>query len=826
MSSEERLRQAAQLNRAGLSHAERLKRRGLDDLAPRPALTRRLVGLLRQGESVLLVGRPGTGRRSLVRLALHELLTAESTTMEQDLVGVILALMDGRPEPPAHSEPAPSPSPVLDIVEVPVSSIQIEAIYVGELETKVAALIENARKEKTALFVPDLHLACGAGASVQNPERTVATLLLPALRQGELTLVGSTTPQGLHALRFLQPELLAALVPLEVPDADDAEAERLLVAVGDHLPHGVRLAASAPRDAVRLSRRSHAGQALPGRAFDLVRETAARLRGDGAPDGTVVGGGDLLETYRLRAGLRPELVHAGHRLRRADVEQHFASRVVAQPEAVAAVARTVVAFKAGLAGADKPIGTFLFAGPTGVGKTHLAQCLAEYLFGSRTRLLRFDMGEYADADAVERFVGGQAHARESGLLAKVRGTPFAVLLLDEIEKAHPRVLGSLLSLLDEGTLTDARGDCVGAQNTVIILTTNVGAEVYRRNPIALNPGTGDGIETSVRRELERAFSPEFLNRMSDVVVFRPLDEASLRLVAARELDAAGAARRHRGPPGAHRADRGRARGGGERRLRLRRPRGPAGGAAPGGGRDRRGGRGGRSPQPARERHRRRGRRERHPALLSRRPPPGGPARGARRRPPSADSARVAAERLRSLRSQLLREPGREDHVHEAARALVALGQTARDEGRPDLARKFLREALALWMRLLPDGDCPPELALDVASSHLGLRVLARDAGEESRHLVSAVRFLGRAPGRSPRAQRMWALTREALGPARGAGRRELAGLQPQQAVEVWSRHEGAVRLRALGPSRQERARVAALAGREARRSLGRAALPA
>jgi ATP-dependent Clp protease ATP-binding subunit ClpC len=762
MSSEERLRQAAQLNRAGLSYAERLKQRGLDDLAPRPALTRRLVGLLRQGESVLLVGRPGTGRRSLVRLALHELLTAESTAMEHDLVGVILALMDGRPEPPALSEPVPSPSPVLDIVEVPVSSIQIEAIYVGELETKVAALIENARQEKAALFMPDLHLACGAGASVQNPDRTVATLLLPPLRQGELTLVGSTTPQGLHALRFLQPELLAALVPLEVPDTDDAEAERLLVAVGDHLPHGVRLAASAPRDAVRLSRRSHAGQALPGRAFDLVRETAARLRGDGAPAGTVVGGGDLLETYRLRAGLRPELVHAGHRLRRAHVEQHFASRVVAQPEAVAAVARTVVAFKAGLAGADKPIGTFLFAGPTGVGKTHLAQCLAEYLFGSRTRLLRFDMGEYADADAVERFVGGQAHARESGLLAKVRGTPFAVLLLDEIEKAHPRVLGSLLSLLDEGTLTDARGDCVSAQNTVIILTTNVGAEVYRRNPIALNPGTGDGVEASVRRELERAFSPEFLNRMSDVVVFRPLDEASLRLVAARELEAVarlaatgGLQVRIEPTVAAHvaAASAGSAYGAREVQRAVRRLVVDAIAEAAAGG----------------------GLRCLHvnvidgaviasdtqPSVTLAAPRRAGPPRTSKAA--KRGSARATAERLRSLRSQLVREPGREEHVHEAARALVALGQTARDEGRPDLARKFLREALALWMRLLPDGDCPPELALDVASSHLGLRVLARDASEESRHLVSAVRFLGHAPGRSARAQRMWALTREANG---------------------------------------------------------------
>jgi hypothetical protein len=371
------------------------------------------------------------------------------------------------------------------------------------------------------------------------------------------------------------------------------------------------------------------------------------------------------------------------------------------------------------------------------------------------------MGEYADVDAVERFVGGHAHARESGLLAKVRGAPFAVLLLDEIEKAHPRVLGSLLSLLDEGTLTDARGDAVSAQSTVIVLTTNVGADVYRRNPIALNPGTTDGVETSVRRELERAFSREFLNRMTDVVVFRSLDEAALRQVAHRELDAVVRLAATRGLQvrieptvaafvaaastasayGAREIQRGvrhlvvdaiaEAAASGQTRLHVSVIDGAvvASDSLP-----------------------------RVSLAASRRA-------GLRRTPKIGERGRVrvVAERLRTLRSQLVREPDHEECLHEAARALVALGQTAQDGGRPDLARKFLREALGLWMRLLPEGDCPPDLALDVASSHLGLCVLARDTGEETRHLVSAVRFLGHTPGQSPRAQRMWALTREALG---------------------------------------------------------------
>jgi MoxR-like ATPase len=762
MSSEERLRQAALLNRAGLSYVGLLRSGGARGLAPRPTLARRLAGLLHERENVLLVGRPGSGRRSLVRLALQAVLADEQAALEGDLATAFLALLDDQ-QPSLPEGPESSLPPlVLDIVEIPVSSFQVEAIYVGELETKVASLLENARKAGAAVFVPDLHLAIAAGSSAQNPERTGAALLVPPLRRGELHLIGSTTPQGLQVLRHLHPELLSALVPIDVPDADDSEAEQLLAAVGEALPHDVRLAPGAAADAVRLSRRSHAGEALPGRAFDLVRETGARLRGDGAPTGAVVDGGDLLETYRLRAGLRPELVHARHPLRRSDVEQHLASRVVAQPAAVAAAARLVVAFKAGLVSADRPVGTFLFAGPTGVGKTHLAQCLAEYLFGSRARMIRFDMGEYADGDAVERFVGSHAHARESGLLAKVRGTPFAVLLLDEIEKAHPRVLGALLSLLDEGTLTDARGDAVSAQNIVIILTTNVGADVYRKSPIALQPGAGDGRESSVRRELEREFSPEFLNRMTEVVVFRSLDEEALRRVARRELDAVArlaagrgldvrveptvaalvarvAAESVYGAREVHRA---------VRRLVVDEVAEAVAGLGLG---------------------------RVHVSVVDGsvivsdilpRLSLAAPLRaGLRSAPTPAERGRIrhAVDRLRSLRPQLVRDPRREDCVHEAARALVLLGQAAQHEGRPHLARKFLREALGLWMRLLPEGDCAAELALDVASSHLGLCVLARDAGEETHHLVSAVRFLGRAPGRSARAQRMWAVARQALG---------------------------------------------------------------
>ncbi|HZW73088.1 MAG TPA: AAA family ATPase, partial [Caldimonas sp.] len=285
--------------------------------------------------------------------------------------------------------------------------------------------------------------------------------------------------------------------------------------------------------AVTLTGRFEPYRSFPGKAIRLL---------EGAVDGRKsdvqrFDRAQLTAAFASRSGMPLTLLSDSMPLRIADVRTHFETRILGQPEATAALVDVVSVLKAGLNDPQKALGSFFFVGPTGVGKTESAKALAEFLFGSRERLVRFDMGEYTSIDAVQRLIGTAWGTAEGELTRRVREQPFCVVLLDEIEKAHWSVFDALLAAIGEGRMTDAAGRTADFRNAIVIMTSNLGASRVRSSPLGFGV---DGADASDHEryiaEAERFFRPEFFNRIDRVVVFHALSQQTVRQIARRELN--------------------------------------------------------------------------------------------------------------------------------------------------------------------------------------------------------------------------------------------------------------------------------------------------
>ncbi len=295
---------------------------------------------------------------------------------------------------------------------------------------------------------------------------------------------------------------------------------------------GVKIGAGAIERAWSLQRRFATEGSPVGRTIDFVARTLTRVVQDLGTEITLT---QMVESFCEETGMPPVLLLDDRTLDLEAVRAQLSKRVIGQPEAVARVADVVGVTKAGLAAEDRPLGSFLFVGSTGVGKTELAKALAEFLFGSESRLVRLDMSEYASADGYQRLIG-QVAGEEGDLTGPVRRQPFSVVLLDEIEKAHASVFDLLLQVLGEARLTDAAGRTTRFQNTILILTSNLGVESLRPAMGFAEGGKADaGYASHFRREAERFFRAEFLGRIDQFIAFAPLDAETVTAIAAREL---------------------------------------------------------------------------------------------------------------------------------------------------------------------------------------------------------------------------------------------------------------------------------------------------
>lgn len=460
--------------------------------------------------------------------------------------------------------------------------------YRGEFEERLTAVIEEvtAASRRVVLFLDELHTVIGAGAG-EGVAMDAASMLKPALARGDLRLVGATTVEEYRRYIERDPALERRFQPIQVsePSVEDTVAIVRGLRKRYESHHRVRITDEAAEAAARLSDRYLTDRFLPDKAIDLIDRASARVRRQSqAPSEHTrvlqqrveqltrakdialdaedyervqaltraldlaiveletahaaptrppqVGAADVADVVARSTGIPVAQLTEVERHRLLHLEEQLRQRVVGQDEAVEAVADAIRASRAGLHHPERPVGSFLFLGPTGVGKTELARALAQALFGSEQRLIRIDMSEFQDKHTVSRLIGappGYAGHEEAGQLTDaVRRTPYTVLLLDEIEKAHADIVNILLQVFDAGRLTDSRGRVVNFANTVIIMTSNLGAEV-------LLSATSAGREVDEVREPLMAsvrghFRPEFLNRIDEIVLFRGLDRQRLRTI--------------------------------------------------------------------------------------------------------------------------------------------------------------------------------------------------------------------------------------------------------------------------------------------------------
>lgn len=569
------------LDQFGRDLTEMARAGKLDPVIGRSAEIQRVIQILsrRTKNNPCLIGEPGVGKTAVAEGLAQKIIAQE----------VPETLRDKR------------------VVTLDLTGMVAGTKYRGDFEERIKnALDEVAREKNIVLFIDEIHTIIGAGAAEGAVD--AANILKPSLARGEIQVIGATTLDEYRKHIEKDAALERRFQPITVGEPSEDETVEILKGLRDKYEahHKVKITDEAIRASVQLSTRYISDRYLPDKAIDLIDEAASRVRLKAftaptdvrqleeeakrlaAEKKSAVNEQDFERAARLRdeektvqqqleeqrnewqeknAGITGEVTaddiaeivsgwtgvpvaqlteEEGQRLLKLEEVLH--ERIVGQEEAVTAVAKAIRRGRVGLKDPRRPIGSFIFLGPTGVGKTELCKTLAEAMFGDENAMIRLDMSEYMEKHTVSRLVGsppGYVGYDEGGQLTeKIRRKPYTVVLFDEIEKAHPDVFNMLLQILEDGILTDSQGRRVDFKNTVIIMTSNVGARLITEKRSFGFGDTGEDIakEETERRnrenvlsELKKTFRPEFLNRVDDIIVFHQLTQTDIEQIARRML---------------------------------------------------------------------------------------------------------------------------------------------------------------------------------------------------------------------------------------------------------------------------------------------------
>ncbi|HUA35209.1 MAG TPA: ATP-dependent Clp protease ATP-binding subunit ClpA [Candidatus Binataceae bacterium] len=500
------------LNTYAVNLAKRAADGKIDPLVGRKRELERAIHVLlrRRKNNPVFVGEAGVGKTALAE-------------------GLALAI---------HNNEVPPALRGVEIYALDMGALLAGTRFRGDFEQRLKAVIKAVVGDsKKILFIDEIHTIVGAG-SASGSTMDASNLLKPALASGDLRCIGSTTYQEYKRSFDRDKALARRFQRIDVLEPSQEETVQILNGVKSYYEkhHNVKYTASSIRAAVELSSRYINDRFLPDKAIDVMDEAgvAGHLRGEGQTEPVSVGTRDMERTVARMAKIPERTVSATDRSRLQSLEEELKQTVFGQDKAIEAVARSIKLSRSGLSHPDKPVGAFLFAGPTGVGKTEVARQLAKVM---GIEFLRFDMSEYMERHTVSRLIGappGYVGFDQGGLLTDaINKTPHCVLLLDEIEKAHPDLFNILLQVMDHATLTDNNGRKSDFRNVILVMTTNAGAQELAREMIGFQGGgTHMGNPKNI---IERMFSPEFRNRLSAIIDFAPLSPAVMELVVEKFL---------------------------------------------------------------------------------------------------------------------------------------------------------------------------------------------------------------------------------------------------------------------------------------------------
>lgn len=550
----------------------------LDPVIGRETEIERVIQILarRTKNNPALIGEPGVGKTAIVE-------------------GLAQRIVQGD-----------CPEPLLGkrVLQLDVGSLVAGTMYRGQFEERLKRVIDELKQAEAILFIDEVHMLVGAGSAGSSVD--AANILKPALARGELQVIGATTYNEYRQNIESDAALERRFQPVNVAEPSPAEAIQILRGVRSRYEahHKLIISDEALAAAVSLSTRYVPERFLPDKAIDLIDESSSRVRMYKNPiavdlrraladlrhlkdaynqaveadqdneadallvrqedledkisqmrenfataDKPKVTADDIAEVVAMWTGVPVRQLTEAESERLLQMEAALQKRIVGQVEAINMVSRAVRRARAGLKDPKRPVGSFIFLGPTGVGKTELCKALASFLFGTEEALVQFDMSEFMERHSVSRLVGappGYVGYEDAGQLTEtIRRRPYSVIVFDEIEKAHPEVYNMLLQIMEEGHLSDARGKKVDFRNTIVIMTSNVGADVIKRQTaLGFQLASGDQaaaeqnyeqLKKKLTDEMKRIFRPEFLNRLDGTVIFRPLTQAEINEIVELEL---------------------------------------------------------------------------------------------------------------------------------------------------------------------------------------------------------------------------------------------------------------------------------------------------
>ncbi|MGD8967560.1 MAG: ATP-dependent Clp protease ATP-binding subunit [Anaerolineae bacterium] len=553
----------------------------LDPVIGRQREIERVVQILarRTKNNPALIGEPGVGKTAIVEGLAQRIVAGEV------------------------------PEPLLNrrLLQLDIGSLVAGTMYRGQFEERLKKVLDELKESDCILFIDEVHMLVGAGSAGSSMD--AANILKPALARGQLQCIGATTLGEYRKHIESDAALERRFQPITVDEPTVEETIEILEGIREPYEqhHQLHITDEALEAAARLSRRYITDRYLPDKAIDLIDEGASRVRMYKTPqaqslrqvfrdlkgvkeakeqaideqryeeasalrdreldlqeeleiiradqeasllkNGVAVGPEDIAEVVAMWTGIPVTQLHGDEQARLLEMEEAIHKRLVGQDEAVTAIAKAVRRARAGLKDPRRPMGSFIFLGPTGVGKTELTKALAEFMFGSEDALLQLDMSEFMERHNVARLVGappGYVGYDDAGQLTEtIRRRPYAIVVLDEIEKAHPEVFNMLLQIMEEGQLSDARGRKVNFSNTIVVMTSNIGAEMIKQQASmgfatprdeSADETAYDEMRDKLLAQLKRTFRPEFLNRVDKVVVFRALTKEDIANIVDLEME--------------------------------------------------------------------------------------------------------------------------------------------------------------------------------------------------------------------------------------------------------------------------------------------------